>query len=86
MSPPLPTPTLQAVRKTLSLISSGDHSRLETRRITAVTVPLKPGRLNPFFRIRFLVVGFAHAVLDCFTIPLDEFPELLGGRQGDQIA
>jgi hypothetical protein len=31
-------------------------------------------------------VGFAHAVLDCFTIPLDEFPELLGRRQRDQIA
>jgi hypothetical protein len=43
------SPTLQAVRKKASLISSGDHSLLETKRITALTVSLKPSRLNPFF-------------------------------------
>lgn len=35
---------------------------------------------------RFLAVGFAHAVLDCFAIPLDELPKLLGRRQHDQVA
>jgi hypothetical protein len=44
------------------------------------------GRLIPFSRVKFLFGSFPHAVLNCLTIPLDEFPELLGRRQRDQIA
>lgn len=42
------------------LISSGDQSRLMARRITALTVSLRPGRLNPFFPL--LAASFSSSV------------------------
>jgi hypothetical protein len=56
MFPLLPSPLFTGSEKA-SLISSGDHFRLETKRITVLTLSLSLGRLNSFFPHQILTRG-----------------------------